>query len=73
MNDLTNSGTTKASGACASSLGSNFESMKISLQGSSTTSSAHHQKMVFEKGNLTVIQEEVIVDEGCDNELERSR
>ena len=47
--------------------------MKISLQGSSTTSSAHHQKMVFEKGNLTVIQEEVIVDEGCDNELERSR
>lgn len=73
MNDLTNSGTTKASGTVASSLGSNFESMKISLQGSSATGSAHNQKISTDKGNLTVIEEEIMVAEGCDNELERSR
>lgn len=73
VTDLTYSGTTKTSGACSSSLGSNFESMKISLQGSATTSSAHHQKIGLDKGNLTVIQEELMIAEGCDDELERSR
>ena len=47
--------------------------MKISLQGSATTSSAHHQKIGLDKGNLTVIQEELMIAEGCDDELERSR
>ena len=70
-----NSGTTKASGTVSSSLGSNFESMKImSTQGSSNgTSFAQNQKVAFDKGNLAIIQEELMVEEGCENELESNR
>ena len=69
-----NSGTTKTSGTVSSSLGSNFESMKImSTQGSSSTSFAQNQKVAFDKGNLAIIQEELMVEEGCENELESNR
>ena len=29
--------------------------------------------MAFDKGNLAIIQEELMIEEGCENELEKSR